>query len=80
MYRCQVCGSVVPPRTPCRRLVVQTRPARYPYRQEVNRVVRVTPDGKVKEKFTDDPGGAGEETVREVTACPRCAGAARNGV
>jgi hypothetical protein len=74
MYRCEICGTVVPPRTPCHRVVVQTRPARYPRRSEVNRVVyRV--NGRWKEKYTDDPGGNGVQIVREVTACPGCANA-----
>jgi hypothetical protein len=35
-------------------------------------VVRVV-NGKVKETFTDDPGGTGAETTAEVLACPACA-------
>src|SRR5262249_17869406 len=72
MYRCQMCGAVVPPRTPCHRLVVQTRPARYPFRPEVNRVGRWV-NGKPKERWTDDPGGSGPQVFREVNACPACA-------
>jgi hypothetical protein len=72
MYRCQLCGTVVPPHTPCHRLVVQTRPSRFPFRSDANRVVRLV-NGKRKEKRTDDPGGAGSQIVREVIACPRCA-------
>lgn len=72
MYRCQVCGTVVPPRTPCHRVAVRMRPASYPVRSEVNRVVRLV-NGRHKAKYTDDPGGTGAEVVREVIACPRCA-------
>jgi hypothetical protein len=63
---------VVPLHTPCRRLVVQTRLFRFPFRANANRVVRLV-NGKPKEKRTDDPGGAGSQIVREVIACPRCA-------
>jgi hypothetical protein len=52
--------------------VVQSRAARYPWRREVNRVRRLV-NGKHKVWFTDDPGGAGTEPVREITVCPRCA-------
>jgi hypothetical protein len=72
MYRCQLCGTVVPPRTPCHRLVVQTRPAQYPFRHAVNRVMHLD-KGKWKEKYTDDPGGTGETIQRELNACPSCA-------
>ncbi len=72
MFQCQLCGAVVPPRTPCHRLVVRTRPVKYPCRREVNRVVRLV-KGKRKERLTDDPGGSGQTIVREVLACPACA-------
>ena len=72
MYRCQLCGDVVPPRTPCHHLVIRTRRRRYPARAEANRVVRLV-NGKVKETYTDDPGGVGSETAVEVRACPACA-------
>jgi hypothetical protein len=72
MYRCQLCGGLVPPRTPCHRLVAQARPCRYPTRPQVNRVVRLH-NGKRRTTYTDDPGGRGSAVVREVRACPACA-------
>jgi hypothetical protein len=72
MYRCQVCGSVVSPRTPCHRLVVRTRPRQYPTRPRVHRVVYWV-NHKRKVDMRDDPGGVGTESVVEVRACPGCA-------
>lgn len=71
MYRCEICKEVVPPRTPAHRVVVETRPVQYPFRPEANVVVV-----KRKRETRNDPGGAGQEIAREVTACPRCAGKA----
>jgi hypothetical protein len=72
MYRCQLCGRVVPAGTPARRVVVRTRAARYPFRSQANRVVRPV-NGKPRVRYTDDPGGAGSAIVAERIACPDCA-------
>jgi hypothetical protein len=64
---------VVPAGTHAHRLVVAIRPRKYPFRSCANRIVRVNENGKKKEKFIDDPGGAGHEPAREVLACPICA-------
>lgn len=77
MFRCQLCRCVVPPRTPCQRLVLKGRTKKYPYRSRANTFVRTTETGKRKEYHTDDPGGEGQEIVQEVIVCPSCA--ARNG-
>src|SRR5262249_30673384 len=78
MFRCQLCQWVVPPRTPSQRLVLQRRGKKYPHRSRANIVVRQREDDKKpKKEYVDDPGGAGQEIVREVTVCPACA--ARNG-
>jgi hypothetical protein len=68
MFRCPLCSCVVPPRTRVRRLVLDRRTRQYPVRPKANLVVR-----KGKEHHTDDPGGTGHETVREVLVCPDCA-------
>ena len=73
MFRCQLCDEVVPPRTAAQRVVVRTRVRKYPFRREVNRLVRLSEKGKPKETFTDDPGGAGQEVVRELMVCLACA-------
>jgi hypothetical protein len=78
MFRCQFCQCVVPPRTPCHHLVLEWRPRKYPYRLRANVIVRKrAPDKKPKKEYRDDPGGEGEEIVREVIVCPDCV--ARNG-
>jgi hypothetical protein len=58
-------------------LVLKRRSKQYPYRSQANTVVRITEAGKRKEYHTDDPGGQGQEVVREVIVCPACA--AQNG-
>jgi hypothetical protein len=80
MFRCQLCGDVVPPGTPSQRIVVQSRRTQYPYRSKANVVVRKPESGrrrKTKKEYRDDPGGEGHEIVREVIVCPNCV--ARNG-
>jgi hypothetical protein len=69
---------VVPAGTSAQRLVLETRSRQYPVRRAANRIIRITDSGKKKEVFIDDPGGAGQEIVREVVVCPSCA-ARRNG-
>jgi hypothetical protein len=77
MFRCQLCQSVVPPRTPCHRLALARRRKAYPFRARANALVRTSETGKRKAYHTDDPGGQGQEVVQEVSVCPACA--ARNG-
>jgi len=72
MFRCDFCGIVVPPRTRCQRIVVETRPKVYPFRDKAFRVVEWSKGGR-HETWKDDPGGRGYETVREGKACPSCA-------
>jgi hypothetical protein len=72
MYRCELCKEVVAPNVPSHRVTIETREVRYPYRAGAN---RPAPQAKKHEK-RDDPGGSGREIVREVMACPRCAGKA----
>jgi hypothetical protein len=72
MYRCELCGTVVPPRTACHRVVVAARARRYSARPQVNRVVRFEGTRR-KVIWTDDPGGEGPAIVREALACPGCA-------
>jgi hypothetical protein len=71
MYRCDQCGATVPPRNRARRVVVETRERIYPARLKANRVVSFV-NGKRKVVLKDDPGGFGEETVREVVVCQTC--------
>jgi hypothetical protein len=68
MFRCQLCWCAVGPRTAAAHLVVEKRARRYSLRTRANLVVR-----KHKKHHTDDPGGNGQEIVREVLVCPACA-------
>jgi hypothetical protein len=52
--------------------VVRTRTVRYPFRADVNRVVKLV-NGKRKVTRTDDPGGTGSAILTERLACPQCA-------
>ena len=69
MYRCELCGVVVQPNTPCRKLVVETRRKVYTERRDSNRI-RI--QGKKKPMHIGDPGGVGWEIVREVKVCRAC--------
>jgi hypothetical protein len=77
MFRCQSCQCVVPPHTPCQHLVVKRRGKEYPRRSQANTFFRINEKGQRKEHHTDDPGGEGQEVVREVIVCAACA--AQNG-
>ena len=69
MFKCEVCNKIVPSSISAKRIVIQTRRAKYPFRKDANKF-RV--DGKLK--TTDDKGGSGREIVKEALACPKCAG------
>ena len=71
MFRCHLCQFIAPPRTPSYRLVLERRTKKYPYRSKANTFVR-TEAGKRKRFYTDDPGGEGQEVVKEVIVCPKC--------
>ena len=77
MFRCQLCQSVLPTRTPSQRLVLKRRTKQYPYRLRANVIVVTEPRKKPKKVYRDDPGGEGHEIVKEVIVCPTCA--AKNG-
>ena len=68
MYRCELCKMVQPPRSRSVRVVVEARPAEYPSRPKAQRLRA----GR-KNKYMDDPGGAGYEIAKEAVACPKCA-------
>jgi hypothetical protein len=73
MFRCQLCQCVVPPRTPCQHLILKNRSKKYPYRSRANVVAVNEPHKKPKKEYRDDPGGQGQEIVKEVIVCPACA-------
>jgi rubredoxin len=67
VYRCHLCGAVVPSNTPAYRKVLETRRREYPFRKDAHLFMK---DGRPKK--ADDPGGVGFEIVREVVVCPEC--------
>jgi hypothetical protein len=73
MFLCAICGEVSPPRTPATRIITHRRPKQYAFRFRANEFWRPDPSGKMKQHFTDDPGGAGWEIAREVLVWPGCA-------
>lgn len=68
MIKCGICNGQTATEEKVVRVVLETRPATYPYRNKVHRYVK---DGKVE--WNDDPGGKGQEIVREVLAHKECA-------
>jgi len=72
MYKCQICGQTSEPRQPAHKLVIETRPVRYPFRKEAQACWKLEPDGRTKYKKTNDNGGLGRECVREITVCIEC--------
>jgi hypothetical protein len=75
MYRCQICGRAVGPRTPALRVVLETKAFQHPYRPKTKKVWMYK-HGKWKRDWEPDRGGKGVAIVREATCCPTCA--ARN--
>ena len=75
MFKCELCGKIVPRNVPAQRIVLKTRRVSYPERPKANRVHKDGPgvkkiDGKYYKK---DPGGTGREIVREALVCSSCA-------
>ena len=64
MFRCELCGRQTLARQPAEIIVVETREKSYPPRGDANRVRR---DGWYD--YTDDSGGKGFETVKELRCC-----------
>lgn len=58
----------------CHRVAVAHRPKTYPFRSHANLLLRKpAPDKQRRKVYHDDPGGQGQEIVREVLMCARCA-------
>ena len=68
MFRCQNCGTVVPPRTKTRSAIVQRRPMEYEERSAEVQGRR----GRARTRIIDR-GGFGHEIIRELKICPACA-------
>jgi hypothetical protein len=74
MFRCELCDTIVPARTPATKIVLQTRPRTYEPRggdRNERRGFRGRRGPRKRPPF--DKGGVGTEIVREASVCPRCA-------
>lgn len=60
------------PRTPCKKVVVQTVMFHHSHRPKVHRRWGIDKQGKPKIEWIDDKGGIGPQIAREVAACPDC--------
>jgi len=60
-FICEKCHEVVPPKTPMRKVIVETRPKTY---------VQVFRD---KNAFEHETRHYGREIVKELKLCPKCA-------
>lgn len=70
MYRCEICGCVVPPGTTAVTRVVETREREYPDRRHAAQQKKKAP--RQRHRMDGDRGGSGREIVREQQVCPSC--------
>ena len=71
MFRCYFCQEITPPKTKKTFVVIETREKTYPARRsESRRHGRFRPPA---DSSSNDTGGKGRETQKEVPACPACA-------
>ncbi|MFN8577796.1 MAG: hypothetical protein U0354_13140 [Candidatus Sericytochromatia bacterium] len=63
MYKCDFCKSTIERNIKSSKIVTETRKVAYPYRKNAI---------KVNNKYIDDVGGFGYETVKEKIACLNC--------
>lgn len=68
MFTCGICKKVSEPWEKAARVVVETREKIYPSRKGVHYFI----DRSGVEQTRDDPGGRGQEIVREVLAHEKC--------
>lgn len=68
-FRCGICNEMSKPREKAFRVITETRMKQYPARPKVH--IYTDRDGATQVR--DDPGGVGQEIVKEVLAHERCA-------
>jgi len=79
-YKCEICGTVVPPKVRATRFALKTRVKQYPYRPKANpgfqtkngQVLKPLRKSRKRSDRIDDPGGRGIELIKEVFACRAC--------
>jgi len=75
MYRCQVCGKILPARTTSFQITVKTRCKSYPFRSKANGFKQIKAGSLTQTsrwESRNDPGGQGREIVKETRVCPAC--------
>lgn len=72
MYICQICKKVISVNKPSFLIPFVIRKKHYPFRAHANKFIDPNKPGKKKIKHTDDPGGVGHETVKEIQVCENC--------
>lgn len=68
MYQCQNCSTLVSSNQSSHLFAVIKRKKQYSFRADAN--TYIGKDGKKKK--TNDPGGSGYETVKEIRVCSKC--------
>jgi len=69
VYVCEHCHLTIDPNTPSYLLPVKIRRKQYPFRSAANEYID---PASGRQKQSDDPGGTGYETVREIRVCKNC--------
>jgi len=76
MYRCELCGTVVPPRSKSQTVVTEKREKAYAPQQRKPGGKKGKGKGKGRRRWRDNgelPGGRGWEIVKESLVCGACA-------
>ncbi len=68
MYLCENCHQGISATIPSHLITTQTRQKTYPFRTKANHYK----DSEGKRKISDDPGGNGQEIVKQQRVCPDC--------
>jgi hypothetical protein len=68
MYKCENCGTLVSARQSSFLFTTIKRRKQYAFRADANIAI----DKSGKKKKTNDPGGTGYETVKEIVVCKKC--------
>jgi ribosomal protein S14 len=69
VYVCEICKRAIGPNIPSHLLPIKVRRKQYPFRSAANKYTDPI-SGRIKR--TDDPGGQGQEIVRELRVCRSC--------
>lgn len=69
MYQCQNCSTLVSSSQSSHLVAIIKRKKQYSFRADANIYIDKK-DGKKKK--TNDPGGSGYETVKEIRVCKKC--------